>query len=77
MNHRVSIMRNTTIRKPGDYPKVRGCWLTHVQTERTRVQAKILGPVWYMCLKIENCYLKIFVEIRVSEKMCGHAWNAV
>ena len=21
-----------------------------------------------MCLKIENCYLKIFVEIRVGEK---------
>ena len=72
-----SITRNTTIRKPEDYPKARGCWLTHVQIERTRVQAKILGLVWYMCLKIENCYLKIFVEIRVSEKMCGHAWNAV
>ena len=29
----------------------------------------IIGPVWYMCLKTENCYLKIFVEIRVSEKV--------
>ena len=35
------------------------------------------GPVWYMCLKIENCYLKIFVEIRVDEKMCGNARNVV
>ena len=26
-------------------------------------------PVWYMCLKIENCYLKIFIEIRVDEKV--------
>ena len=26
------------------------------------------GPVWYMCLKTENCCLKIFVEIRVGEK---------
>ena len=26
-------------------------------------------PVWYVCLKIENCYLKIFVEIHVSEKI--------
>ena len=25
-----------------------------------------------MCLKIENCYLKTFVEIRVSEKVCGN-----
>ena len=23
-----------------------------------------------MCLKIENCCLKTFVEIRVGEKMC-------
>ena len=29
---------------------------------------KELGPVWYMCLKIENCCLKIFVEIHVGEK---------
>ena len=28
-----------------------------------------LGYVWYMCLKIENCYLKIFVKIRVDEKV--------
>ena len=27
------------------------------------------GSIWYMCLKIENCYLKIFVEIRVGEKV--------
>ena len=31
--------------------------------------ANIIGSVWYMYLKIENCYLKIFVEIRVTEKM--------
>ena len=29
-----------------------------------------LGPVWYMCLKTENCCLKTFVEIHVSEKVC-------
>ena len=28
-----------------------------------------LGPVWYMCLKTENCCLKTFVEIRVGEKV--------
>ena len=28
-----------------------------------------LGPVWYMCLKTENCCLKFFVEIRVGEKV--------
>ena len=32
-----------------------------------------LGPVWYMCLKIENYCLKIFVEMRVGEKVCGNA----
>ena len=32
-----------------------------------------LGPVWYMCLKIENYCLKIFVEIRMGEKVCGNA----
>ena len=30
---------------------------------------KCLGPVWYVCLKTENCYLKTFVEIRVGEKV--------
>ena len=29
-----------------------------------------LGPVWYMCLKTENCCLKTFMEIRVDEKVC-------
>ena len=29
-----------------------------------------LGPVWFVCLKTENCCLKIFVEIRVGEKVC-------
>ena len=28
------------------------------------------GPVWYMCLKTENYCLKIFVEIRMGEKVC-------
>ena len=30
---------------------------------------KYLGPVWYMCLKTENCCLKTFMEIRVGEKV--------
>ena len=29
-----------------------------------------LRSVWYMWLKIENCCLKIFVKIRVCEKVC-------
>ena len=29
------------------------------------------GSVWYMCLKTENCCLKIFVKIRVGEKIYG------
>ena len=32
-------------------------------------KASYIGPVWYMCLKTENCYLKTFVEIRVGEKV--------
>ena len=28
-----------------------------------------IGPVWYVCLKTENCCLKTFVEIRVGEKV--------
>ena len=31
---------------------------------------KCYGLVWYMCLKTENYYLKTFVKIRVSEKVC-------
>ena len=32
-----------------------------------------LRSIWYMCLKTENCYLKIFVEIHVGEKVYGNA----
>ena len=38
---------------------------------------KYLGPVWYMCLKTENCCLKIFVKIRVGEKVYWNTWNVV
>ena len=31
--------------------------------------ANIIGSVWYMYLKTENYCLKIFVEIRVTEKV--------
>ena len=27
-------------------------------------------PVWFVCLKTENCCLKTFMEIRVGEKVC-------
>ena len=30
-----------------------------------------------MCLKTENCCLKIFVEIHVGEKMCENTCNIV
>ena len=33
-----------------------------------------LWLIWYMYLKIENCYLKIFIEIRVDEK-CVEIWE--
>ena len=36
-----------------------------------------LGGVWYMHLKIENCYLKTCVKIRVDEKVCGSTYNIV
>ena len=32
-----------------------------------------LESVWYMCLKTENCCLKLFVEIRVGEKVYENA----
>ena len=28
-----------------------------------------IGSVWYMCLKIENYYLKIFVKICMGKKV--------
>ena len=39
-------------------------------SKKKKKKGETLGPVWYMCLKTENCYLKTFVKIRVSEKMC-------
>ena len=35
------------------------------------------GLIWYVCLKIENYCLKIFVKIRVGEKVYWNAWNVV
>ena len=54
------------------------------KTESTAVPVKSKGPfskvettvygflesVWYVCLKTEKCCLKIFMEIRVGEKVC-------
>ena len=41
------------------------------------ITLRFMGPVWYMCLKTENCYLKIFMEIRVGEKVCENTYNVV
>ena len=30
-----------------------------------------------MSLETENCYLKIFVKIRVGEKVCENAWRCL
>ena len=44
-------------------------FLASTNKNRTRSNKNCLEPVWYMCLKTENCCLKTFVEIRVGEKM--------
>ena len=36
--------------------------------EKTQVTRHI-GPVWYIYLKTENCYLKIFVKIYMDKKV--------
>ena len=33
--------------------------------------------IWYMCLKTENCFLKIFVEIRIGEQICEKMCNII
>ena len=38
--------------------------------EKEKGKKKLLGPVWYVCLKTKICCLKTFVKIRVGEKMC-------
>ena len=35
------------------------------------------GPIWYICLKTENYYLKTFVKIRVGEKIYKNTWNII
>ena len=57
-------------------------WLTCSSKEEKKKQGdglyyyimhSSLELVWYMCLKTKNYCLKIFVEIRVGEKMCENA----
>ena len=45
--------------------------LSHVEWCKLIISKALrhLGSVWYMCLKTENCCLKIFVEIRVGVKV--------
>ena len=45
------------------------CLIAKKQRKNKFVLLKGLGPVWYVCLKTENCCLKTFVEIRVGEKI--------
>ena len=40
-----------------------------MRKEKKKKPINVLGPVWYMCLKIKNCCLKIFMEICVGEKV--------
>ena len=42
-----------------------------------KIPLEPLGYVWYICLKTENCYLKIFMEIHVGEKICENVRNVV
>ena len=32
---------------------------------------------WYMCLKIENYYLKYFIKVCIDEKIDRYMWNVV
>ena len=43
-----------------------------MKKKMTKIVQVNIGSVWYMCLKTENCYLKIFVEICVGEKVYGN-----
>ena len=40
-----------------------------LEKKESRGELMMLQAVWYMCLKTENCCLKIFIEIRVGEKV--------
>ena len=45
-------------------------FLIFSQKEKACIVERVVGLVWYVCLKTKNCYLKAFVEIRMSEKVC-------
>ena len=40
-----------------------------IKTKTLYLVKNNLGSVWYVCLKTENYYLKIFIKIRVGEKV--------
>ena len=44
------------------------CRFSHLHTQLGKEKEKPRA-VWYMYLKIENCYLKKFVKICVGEKV--------
>ena len=50
------------------YVKIRVILFKHMYQTGPSVLGNI-GSVWYMCLKIEDYYLKVFEEIRVDEKI--------
>ena len=54
-----------------DKKKKKKCILFPIKKKKVLLQELIgdLGSVWYVCLKTENCCLKIFIEIRVDEKV--------
>ena len=71
------------LKRPNDKEYIRPLWcfsLSRVSTQKHVSDSETkdaLGPVWYVCLKTENCCLKTFVEIRVGEKVRWNAWNVV
>ena len=55
-------------------------FLAHCESYGQEIEKTIfwrLGAFWYMCLKTENCYLKIFVKIRMDEKVCENTCNII
>ena len=47
------------------------CWEIYEKRKNKKENLSVdnCGPVWYVYLKTENCCLKIFVKIRVNEKV--------
>ena len=60
---------------PIDFKKIKN--KKNNPNDKIENERKEIRSIWYICLKTENCYLKIFIKTRMNKKVCKNTYNTI